>query len=197
MFQSCLQDVPMKNTVLETDCDFSNTYGSFVDMVAACGCKCLSLNIRTGIHLFSAVLMVLGMLRSSYFHPTNLWLPALIYLAVQDVWLLGFICSFTDVFCFQWHQISKGESYITFHTHEFHFSPISRLPALGGGVRYNTAFKIEIFQFFFQFPFFSNEHNRGFWEYNRVCVLFFFFFWWKVSEIKISGSLMLRALWEL
>lgn len=43
MFQSCLQDVPMKNTVLETDCGFSNTYGSFVDVVAACGCKCLAL----------------------------------------------------------------------------------------------------------------------------------------------------------
>lgn len=43
MFQSSLQDVPKKNTVLEADCGLSNPLGDFVVVVAYCGYKHLAL----------------------------------------------------------------------------------------------------------------------------------------------------------
>lgn len=111
MFQSSLQDVPKKNTVLEADCGLSSPLGDFVVVVAYCGYKRLACSIvRTGIHLFGAILMVLGMPYGSYLHPTRLRLPMLTCLTVWEFCLLGFICSFTDVLCYLLHQCSKGES---------------------------------------------------------------------------------------
>lgn len=96
----------MENTVLEAHCCLSNTFAGFVDVVEASGYKCLAILNHQNKYSFIQCCPDGPWHASSH----KAVAASIMCLTVQDFWLLDFMCSLTDVFCFPWHHGSKGKS---------------------------------------------------------------------------------------
>lgn len=111
LYESCLRGVPMENTVLGADCCLRNPFAGFVDVIAACGCVCLVILNHQNRYAFRQCCPD-GPWHASCPIPSfhKAVTASRMCLTVQDSWLLFFMCSLTDFFCFLQHHGSKGEA---------------------------------------------------------------------------------------